>query len=265
MTDVGVPQLAAASGIGLAAGVLGGLAGIGGSLVILPSLGLLFGYPRGSSQHLYMAAALLVNMVVAVPAALRHHRAGAMRRDLVMGLLPPTAIAMTAGVLTSNLATGHLLRYLLAAFLFIDGLLHLRRLVRRRPDRREQNERVTAARRAACAVPTGYTAGLLGLGGGILMVPLLQLICRVGLRESIATSAGLICFTAPVGAALKLATLHAQGESAGDALLLAGAMAPSAILGAWLGATLTHRLPLKAVRGAMAIFLIASAVRMTWA
>ncbi|MCA9299660.1 MAG: hypothetical protein KDA28_11370, partial [Phycisphaerales bacterium] len=49
--------------IGLIAGVLGGMAGIGGSLIMLPGLGLLLGYEPHERQHLYMAAAMCVNLL----------------------------------------------------------------------------------------------------------------------------------------------------------------------------------------------------------
>ena len=50
--------------IGLAAGILGGLAGVGGSILILPALAFLFGSRPDVVQHLYMAAAMTVNDVV---------------------------------------------------------------------------------------------------------------------------------------------------------------------------------------------------------
>ena len=69
----------AIAAIGLMAGTLGGLLGVGGSVIMIPALTAIF----GPEQHLYQAAAMAVNVGVAVPAAWRHHGAGAARRDVL--------------------------------------------------------------------------------------------------------------------------------------------------------------------------------------
>ena len=82
--------------IGLGAGLIGGLAGIGGSLIMLPALAIVLGYSdeARTEHHLYMAAAMCVNILVAVPAAYQHHRKGAVRKDLVKVLLPSVGVAI---------------------------------------------------------------------------------------------------------------------------------------------------------------------------
>ena len=65
-------ELAILAVIGLFAGVLGGLLGIGGSIVIIPVLVLAL----KRDFHLAQATAMLVNVCVAVPAVLTHQRSG---------------------------------------------------------------------------------------------------------------------------------------------------------------------------------------------
>ncbi|MBL8756921.1 MAG: sulfite exporter TauE/SafE family protein [Phycisphaerae bacterium] len=264
MSSLSPIQVGVCGLIGLGAGVLGGLAGVGGSILILPSLGVLFGYPRASSHHGYMASAMTVNLIVAIPAALRHHRAGAIRHDLLGRLIPATAITLAGGVIASNFFQGWQLQLLLALGLVLYCLRLLREAVRDLPEHLQGpgSERVTTPRLVASASATGFTAGLLGLGGGVLQVPLLQSLCGVPLRQAIATSSAVICLTAVVGAVLKLVTLPGEGEPVGDALIRAAAMAPTAILGAHLGASLTHRLHLHWVRIAIAVMLLVSAYRL---
>jgi uncharacterized protein len=255
-------QLVAAAVIGLSAGLLGGLAGVGGSILILPALGMVFGYPQASTHHGYMAAAMTVNLFVAIPAALRHRRAGAVRADLLKVLVPVTALTLMAGVLLSNTLAGWQLQIMLAGFLvFYCGQIGWD-LLHRHPEPKPEDERVTTGRLAFSGGATGLTAGLLGLGGGVLQVPLLQVLCRVPLRQAIATSSAVICLTAAIGAGIKLATLRGEGESVGWALGLAAAMIPTAILGARLGAAMTHRLNIQLVRGAILVMLLISAVRL---
>ncbi|MGQ0627981.1 MAG: sulfite exporter TauE/SafE family protein [Phycisphaerales bacterium] len=254
--------------VGLAAGLLGGLAGVGGSILILPALAILFGTVPDQVQHLYMASAMAVNLVVAVPAALRHHKAGAIRTDLLPTLLPATALTIALGVIASNSFRGWQLQLLLAAFLFVYCAFNLRAIVRRAPEATDAPERCTRPRLILSAALTGSTAGLLGLGGGILQVPLLQVLCNVPLRRAIATSSAVICMTAIVGAGLKLYALPGIYERAGldghaalgQALLYAGCMAPTAVIGARIGAAMTHRLPITAVRGAITVMLLIAAL-----
>ena len=67
--------------LGLVAGGSGGLLGIGGSLVMIPGMILLFGAEGRQAgqdpQHLYQAAAMIVNFFVVLPAVVRHSQARA--------------------------------------------------------------------------------------------------------------------------------------------------------------------------------------------
>ncbi len=248
--------------LGLAAGLLGGLAGVGGSILILPGLGILFAYPTANAHHGYMASAMAANLVVAIPAALRHHKHKAVRLDLLPGMLVTTGLAVAAGVIGSNYMAGWQLQLVLAAALVVFSLQTLISALRRVPEHATAHERATPLRIAACGAIGGFPAGLLGLGGGIINVPLFQVLLGLPLRTAIATSSALICLTAPIGAGLKLASLPGLGESWTRALLLAALMAPGAVIGARMGATLTHRLPLVWVRVLIAVMLLLGSWRL---
>lgn len=229
---------------------------------MLPGLSLLLGTSPASSHHLYMAAAMAVNMAVAIPAARKHRQAGAVRSDIVRRILPVMAVAIIAGVLLSNLVDGHALRLGLAAFIALYCLGTFLALALKRPDHSGQAERVNTANILLIAIVAGLLGGLLGIGGGVVMVPALQLLCRLPLRHAIGTSAGVMWLTALIGAALKLATLHTHDQSAAHALLLALLLAPGAIVGARVGASLAHSLPLPIVRAIIATILTIAAARM---
>ncbi len=257
--------------IGLIAGTLGGLAGVGGSVFILPALHivfspLLFGEPADPQiHHMYMAAAMSVNIVVSVPAALGHHRQGAVRVPLLRTLVPVASVAVVCGVSLSNMIPGETLRLMLAVFLVLYCAWNLRIIAR--PRRRSfggkgRTENATAARLSICGVATGVVGGLLGLGGGFLLVPLLQLLCNLRLKNAIATSSAVLCVTAAISSAVKIATLNGQGESVRQALLYAALMAPTAIVGALLGAKWLHRMPVTAVRLVMTLLILAAASRL---
>lgn len=250
--------------IGLAAGVIGGLAGIGGSMIMLPGLALAFGYDDAAhtAQHEYMAAAMAVNVLVAIPATARHARHGTVRRELVLGLVPAMVAAIVLGVLLSNLVPGTVLRRLLAVFIAGYCGVNIYRIVRPRRDANRPPERAGRGMLAGIGGAAGLLAGLLGLGGGVVMVPMLQVGARVRLRQAIAASSAAMVASALIGAGVKFATLAGEGRSPIDAGWLATAMAPGAILGGAFGATLAHRLSLTVVRISVSVLLLGAAVRM---
>jgi len=249
--------------IGLIAGLLGGLAGIGGSMVMLPGLFLVFGdNAEHSRQHLYMAAAMVVNVVVSIPATYQHWRAGAMRRDLAEWLLPTMTATMVAGVFASNRFEGDALRIMLAVFITAYCITNIIRAVRPIPGDDRPPERGGAGLLIGIGSITGFIGGLLGIGGGVLMVPALQLLRRVRLRHAIATSSLVMCITAAVGAALKLMTLDQHGHTPTEAWWLVLAMSPGAIAGAMIGAALVHALPIRIVRVLISALLMVAAAKL---
>ncbi len=248
--------------IGLFAGVLGGMLGIGGSILMIPGLVALFGDGDGGSLHVYQAAAMAVNIAVAAPATMRHRRAGALRRDLLQGMIPAAAVMIVVGVFVANATPTRALRMLFAVFLLFVTYTEARKLRHTEDDEAKLNSRVTLSRSGGVGGVMGSIAGLLGVGGGVVAVPLAQFLCRVSLREAIAASAATMCLTAGVGATVKMLTLGSLGLPISRALFLALALAPTAILGAGLGARMTHRLPIHVVRGVLIVVLLAAAGRM---
>jgi len=257
--------------IGLIAGLLGGLAGVGGSVFILPALHFLFSpmlfgeNPDREVHHLYMASAMTVNVIVSIPAAWRHHREGAVRVPLLRTLIPVSCAGMIAGVLLSNLFPGNWLKLILAVFLVCYCTWNFRIIFR--PNRRKfggqgRVERATPARLLWVGGVTGVLGGLLGLGGGFLMVPLLQIVCNMRLNNAIATSSAVLCITAGFGAVLKLATLGQHHQRVEDALLYAALMSPTAVIGALAGAKWVHGMPVTAVRLVMTLIILAVATRL---
>ncbi len=255
--------------IGLVAGLVGGLAGIGGSIIMLPALGLFVGYrtPEHTEHHLYMGAAMTVNIVVAFSSRAQHRKAGAIRPKLVRPLLTSMALAIVLGVLLSNVFEGDVARRALIVFLFAFCAYTLVTTIRRTPDTEESDQRGGAPLLLAIGGFTGLLAGFLGIGGGLVMVPLLQFLARVPLRLCIATSAAVMWLTALIGAVAKLATLsqHTIGGEPlhlGDALALALPMGIGALVGAAIGATITHKIRLPLLRLAIATVLAGAGARM---
>lgn len=250
--------------VGLFAGVLGGLLGIGGSIIMIPALSILLSQQERVDQHLIQAAAMVVNVAVALPAALRHHKAGAVRLDVAMYMLPIALVTIVAGVYLSDLFPAERLKIVFAVFLGYVALVNAWKLIRRSDSRPEAEvAKLHPARVGTVASLMGLSAGLLGIGGGVIAVPAMQLFLRLPLRQCIATTAAVMCLSSPLGAAFKLYTLPEHDKSPALALLIAAILVPTAILGARLGAKMTHTLPLPIVRGVLTLLLIAASLRMS--
>lgn len=249
--------------IGLVAGVVGGLAGIGGSIVMLPALGIVYGFSGKDApqQHLYAASAMCVNVVVALISSRTHKDKGALDPVVRNRLLPGMILGVIGGVIVSNMLDGKPLKQILAGFLLVYAAWTVFQTFRGLPEPAREAARPGWSRLGPIGGVTGFAAGLLGIGGGIMIVPAVQLISKVQLRRAIAASASVMWISAGVGAALKVWTLPQHRQSRADALTIAAAMALGAVVGSPIGAWMTHRLKLPALRVVIAAILAAAGAR----
>jgi hypothetical protein len=123
--------------IGLAAGVLGGLLGIGGGVLFVPGLVIFLGL----SQHQAEATSLLAIVPVALVGAITQDRYGNVRRAdaLHMGIV--SVLGAAAGVALANVLSGAVLR---AAFALLM-LLVAAQLARRSLAQPEQTPPVSSS------------------------------------------------------------------------------------------------------------------------
>lgn len=252
--------------VGLMAGFCGGLLGIGGSIVIIPSI--VFWY-KGEGQHLSQATAMMVNFFVVAPAVVRHVRAKACDPGMLKGMIPSALVGILLGVWLSEFdvfkgAGQGRLQIIFATFLVYIFFQNLNWLIRGKPERKintGENSRPNLSGALVVGAPAGLLSGLLGIGGGLFMVPAQQSFLKLPLKMSIANSATTILFSSVVGAFSKAQGLTAHGASWSDALLMAAMLSPSAMIGAWFGAAKSHLWPVKTVRIAFAILLAFSIYR----
>jgi hypothetical protein len=116
----------------------------------------------------------------------------------------------------------------------------------------------------------GFVAGLLGIGGAPVSIPLLQRVNHLPLRQAIAITSAAMVITSIVGAIGKNLTLSSLTDAAGrslnlgvqDSFLLASFLAPTAVIGALAGARLAHILPVRWVRAAFILLMIWASIKM---
>lgn len=256
--------------VGLFVGLVGGMFGVGGGIVLIPALNEVL----GPNQHLYQSTAMIVNLFVAVPAAYQHHCLKAVDVAAVLRMVPMAVASVVAGVGVSELGifAGEgeaYLRGIFGLFLFTCVAYDIHRMLRK-PDIKGATPDGDVAVHtrwrllAAIAIPTGFASGLLGIGGGILAVPLQRRLLHTPIRTAIANSAALIVATSLVGAIVKNYAVMSDVEKSMEPILLALVLIPTAVVGSLAGSRLTHRVPVPFVKGAFNLVLLVAAVRLVY-
>ncbi len=244
--------------LGLAAGALGGMLGIGGSIIMIPVLTIVLRH----DIHLAQAVAMIINVCVSLPAMLQHHRAGAVKWKIVGRMIIPATAFILIGVEVGNRIDASRMQQVFGVFLIYVAIDNIWRILRKKPESPEDQARDDWLRVGAVGAFMGFWAGLLGVGGGIVAVPLLQKLCRLPLRQCIATTAACMCFSATFGAIRKNLALADLGQEISQSLWIAAFLAPTAVLGGLFGGKLTHVLPLNFVRAAFILLLVWSAAEL---
>lgn len=262
--------------IGLVAGMAGGLLGIGGSAIFIPAASLLV----GADQQIYQAAAMILNVFVAASATVKHWRSRGIDLPVVARMIPFAVAAVVIGVFASNHIDGTTLARGFGVMLLVLGCFESGMLIARFLRSRSGETPRTPATETDASEPTraklpyritgavmGGLGGLLGIGGGVVGVPLLRFAARQPIRRAIAVTAAVTLPLALIGALYKnIALPHLPGEdatSSTEALLISAAIVPTAIIGSWCGASLVHRLPIDLIRVAFVVLLFFAGYRMT--
>ncbi len=257
---VTAPQIAALLAIGLLAGVAGGLLGIGGGIVMIPALALIFGEAFGpDSFHVYNLAAITTAVFLSIPAAIRHTRARAVVYPLLPGILPLALVGVGGGVWIASQLVGGLTHTLKQVFgVFVEtavaiGIFQEWRTHHGGPYLRSScplpHRRTLIG--LLVGLPSGVIAGLLGVGGGIWAVPSQTMLLGVQLRNAIATSTVMIVgvgLVTSLAQSFVLARLPHNPPLHQVGWWLALWLTPGALIGGWCGAALTHRLSTRWLR-----------------
>lgn len=236
---------------GLLAGFASGLFGVGGGVVIVPALGLLAGFPH----KLATGTSLTAIVPISIAGAIGYATAGEVD--------PAVALLITVGALAGALIgtrwlaalDGRALQYGFAAVMVITAL----RLV-------AEGDGVDGSGRGGLTVAmalglvllglaSGILAGLLGVGGGIVIVPVLTLLFGLPLALAKGTSLLVIIPTAIVGTIRNRASGLTELRSG---LVVGAAGIVSALLASQISLTIDPRLS----AGLFALLLVAVAARL---
>lgn len=273
---------------GIAAGAFGSLLGLGGGLLIVPLLSLGFGLPLREAVGVSLVCVIVTSSASA--GVYLQRRQANLRLGMVLELF--TGIGAVIGGAIAFLLDERLLAGAFAALLLYVAVAMARAGRRAAPpapdevspdveadldgdaegDAEPDEDTATVdpdagtlglspdrVRRmplgAAVSVGAGVASALLGIGGGIIKVPLMHVVLGVPLRISTATSNLMVGITASTSAIVYLLR-------GGIDAYAAGPTAVGVFIGASLGSRLGHRVNVPFLRLLFVVVLIYTAFQM---
>ena len=234
---------------GAAAGTLGALLGLGGGIFLVPFIQLVLGQPFDTAAGVSLVT--VIGTSLAVSTTLAGRELINVRLAIVLQMLTAVGATTGAALVEHHVVTDTTAEWVFGVTAVVIAFVMMQRLEKRNvlPDATvevgrfgarfhdEETGAVVAYRlqRTPVALAVSYAAGIVstiaGVGGGILIVPVLNAWCGVPIRAAAATSALIIGVTAIPGVLARF-----PREDPG-----APALAAAAVLGVLLGSRLAFR------------------------
>jgi uncharacterized membrane protein YfcA len=251
---------------GLLAGAFGALLGLGGGILIVPILTLGFGVPLAAA----VGTSLICVIATSTGAAAINVRAG--RADVRLGITlgAGTVLGALTGAVVAGFLPDRVLAGLFAALLAYTAFTMLRRLLGVSAVDDDDSPLDPAVpdgphapsyrtHRLPLAIGgsflAGNVSGLLGVGGGVVTVPLVHLVMGAPMRIAVTTSNFMIGITAAAGAYAYLFRGDVDPRLAAPVVIgVAG--------GAALGAAISARLRSSWLTGLFVVVVVYVAFRM---
>jgi uncharacterized membrane protein YfcA len=236
--------------VGLVGGVTSGLLGIGGGVVLVPMLGKFLGLDQKRAQ----ATSLAILVFTAIAAALAYHAIGSVDLAMAARLALGAVLGVRLGAIQSNRVPATRLRRGFGIFTLLVGV---RLLLPNLPE----GSWLALPGLAGFVVEVvvgfvvGWLSGMLGVGGGVILVPILTLLFGLPQKDAQGVSLFMIIPTSIVGA-------WTQVRQGAVEKRLVPPIALASIVGAVAAAAVAHRLPGPTLRFLFGLLLVGIGIRM---
>ena len=250
--------------VGAFVGFFAGLLGVGGGLVTVPALAMIFSaqhFPADHVLHLALGTSMAAILFTSISSLREHHRHGAVIWTVVRDITPGILIGTALGTVLARQVSTRALAIFFAAFVVFVAVQMMFNL-------KPKPSRQLPGRLAVAGVGAGIGAvsSLAAIGGGTLTVPFLTW-CNVKVHNAIGTSAA-VGFPIALGGAVGyivngLSVAELPQWSLGFVYLPARAwLVASSMLTAPLGARTAHRLPVPTLKRIFAGVLVLLSAKM---
>lgn len=175
--------------LGAATGFAAGLLGIGGGMIMVPFLTLLFTWQKMPADliiHAAIATSMASILFTSLSSVRAHQKKGAIKWKIVAQFSPGLVLGglLAGGAVFAVLKTA----WLALVFTLFVGYSAIQMLLNKKP--KPTRQMPGAVGTAATGAGVGFLSGLVGAGGGFVSVPFMTW-CNVPLHNAVATSAAL--------------------------------------------------------------------------
>ena len=249
---MGLPFIIALLITGIGVGFASGLLGVGGCFIMIPVQYWVL-TATGIDPTIAIRVAFGTNLLVVLPTALSgaigHTRKGAVlwRAGIVLG------VTGAFSSLLGGYVAAHLPGRILTTIFGLAILAGAVRMLTAKPPKITEEPTKNMFTYFLWGLPLGFACGLIGIGGGVLMVPVMVVILKFRMHQAVGTSTAMMIFTSIGGVTSYIIEgLGVSGlpeYSIGYVnllqwILLAGTSVPMA----QVGVRAAHRLPAKQLR-----------------
>lgn len=250
--------------LGLVAGFLAGLLGVGGGLIMVPVLAWSFaaqGITPGVWMHLALGTSLAVIVLTSISSVRAHYQHGAVRIGIFLRMAPGIMLGALLGAVTARWIAQDALRWFFACF-ELAVAIQMAWAIRPQPHAVEPGW----MRSTVAGGVIGALSSWVGIGGGTLTVPWLVW-HGIRMQEAVATSAAVGMPIALAGATGYILAgwghpdlpEQSLGFVYGPAWLT---IAIGSVLAAPFGARAAHALDAAKLKRIFAVVLFALAIKM---
>lgn len=248
--------------VGILAGVMSGLFGIGGGIVMVPTLIAFFGMGMLNANATSLAAMLLP---VGILGVINYHKAGYINikdslliaAGLLIGSYFGAELAISVNVSLLSKLYACFLLYVAVGYLNIPALLSKKQRVIENTES-QTDIKIAIWKYILLGLGAGLIAGLFGKGGGIVIVPILIKYFKYEPKAATATS--LAALQLPVG----LPSVIVYAHDGYFNWIFAALMAAGIVIGVFFGSKLAIKLPTTLFKKIYGIFLLGVAAYMVY-
>lgn len=262
-----LPWIPAYLAIGAVVGFFAGMLGIGGGLIMVPLLTMIFAaqgcFPPNQVLHLALGTSMAAIIFTSFASLKTHHQHGAVLWRVVAWITPGILLGTMAGTLLASQISSRALSFFFTGFVCMVA-------VQMAMNFKPKPTRTLPAMPwiVTMGVFIGTLSSLVGIGGGSLTVPFLAW-CNIRVQNAIGTSAAVGLPIAIGGTAGYIFNgLGYDGFPSGSLgfvyLPAVAGLVMSSMITAPFGARSAHRLPVKTLKRIFSAALVLLALKMFW-
>ncbi|MBN1883837.1 MAG: sulfite exporter TauE/SafE family protein [Deltaproteobacteria bacterium] len=257
---------------GVVVGIVSGMLGVGGCFIMVPVQFWVL-TSVGVDPTIAIRVAFGTNLLVVLPTALsgayRHNKKNSVlwKQAITLGVLGGSAGFV--GAFVASHLPGNVLKIIFGSAILLGSL----RMITAKPMRAEGEINKNIVNYIVWGLILGFITGLIGIGGGVLIIPIMILFLNFNMLEAVGTSTGMMIFTAIGGALgymlMGLGESGLPGYSIGYVnllqwILLAGTSIPMA----QVGARIAHKINQKTLKWIFIVVMVYMGLKMigvfTW-